>query len=74
MNTKPVKAYESIYSIQLANTGTHETFVIMMDGVPHSVRSWNYIEDDKGNRVFNLENNTTWQLGFRAGSTVQVIR
>lgn len=63
-----------IYSLPLVNTGTHETFVIVVDGTPQSVNSWNYIEDDKGNRTFYLEGITTWQLHFRADAIVQVIR
>lgn len=63
-----------IYSIPLEDTGTHETFVIVVDGVPQSVNSWNYSEDKGRNRTFYLEGITSWQLHFRAGATVQVIR
>ena len=63
-----------IYNIPLSNTGSHETFVIVVDGTPQSVNSWNFIEDEKGNRTFYLEGITTWQLTVAAGTTVQVIR
>ena len=63
-----------IYSIPLVNTGGHETFVIVVDGIPQSVNSWNFTEDEKGNRTFYIEGVTTWQLTFAANTTVQVIR
>lgn len=63
-----------IYTIPLDHTGTHETFVIVIDGVPQSVDSWNYTEDEKGNRTFHLTGITAWQLHFKEGVTVQVIR
>ncbi len=63
-----------IYSLPLVNTGTHETFVIVVDGIPQSVNSWNFTEDEQGNRTFFIEGVTAWQLHFKAGSTVQVIR
>lgn len=69
MNRQP-----KIYSLPLENTGSHETFVVVIDGVPQSVNSWNFTKDEEGNRTFFLEGITTWQLHFRAGSIVQVIR
>ena len=63
-----------IYNIPLSNTGSHETFVIVVDGIPQSVDSWNFTEDEKGNRTFYLKGITTWQLTIAADTIVQVIR
>lgn len=63
-----------IYSIPLANTGSHETFVVVIDGLPQSVNSWNFVQDSIGNRTFFISGITNWQLHFLAGSIVQVIR
>lgn len=62
-----------IYNIPLENTGTHETFVIVINGIPQSVDTWNFIQDEKGNRTFFVFKNT-FSLHFNAGSMVQVIR
>jgi hypothetical protein len=63
-----------IYSVPLNHTGTHETIVLVVDGVPQSVNTWNFTEDAEGNRTFYLDGITTWQLHIKAGSMVQVIR
>lgn len=63
-----------IYSIPLNHTGGHETFVIVIDGIPQSINTWNFIEDEKGNRTFCIEGVTNWHLHFKAGAQVQVIR
>jgi hypothetical protein len=58
----------------LTSIGTHETLVIVVDGIPQSVKTWNYSEDATGNRTFYLEGITSWQLRITAGSTVACIR
>lgn len=63
-----------IYSIPLSHTGTHETIVVVIDGAPQSVNTWNYTVDERGGRTFFIEGVTTWQLHFPADATVQVIR
>lgn len=63
-----------ICSIPLRNTGTHETIVLVVDGVAKSVRTWNFIEAENGDRTFSLEGITDWQLHIKADSKVQVIR
>lgn len=62
-----------IYSIPLENTGTHETFVIVINQIPQSVDTFNFVQDEKGNRTFFVSEGT-FSLHFRAGSRVQVIR
>lgn len=63
-----------IFSLPMERAGTHETFVLVIDGVPQSVNSWNYTENEHGDRTFYLEGITEWQLTFKKGSTIQVIR
>lgn len=63
-----------IYTIPLASAGTHETFVLVVNGIAVTVNSWNFSQDEHGNRVFYLEGITEWQLHFAAGYMVQVIR
>ena len=63
-----------IYSIPLAYTGSRETFVVVIDGTPQSIDTWNFTEDEKGNRTFYIDGTTVLQLYFQAGTTVQVIR
>lgn len=65
---------QKIYSIPLDRTGTHETFVIVVDGIPQSVETWNFTETANGDRTFYINGVTTWQLYFRADTIVQVIR
>lgn len=62
-----------IYNIPLENTGTDETFVIVINEIPQSVYTWNFIQDEKGNRTFFVFK-STFSLHFKAGSMVQVIR
>lgn len=63
-----------IMRIPAKNVGTHETIVIVVDGVPQSVNTWNYTEDAGGNRVYYITGITDWQLHIRADSMVSVIR
>ena len=63
-----------IYSIPLSSTGSHETIVIVVDGVPQSVDTWNFVEDEHGGRTFFITGVTSWQLHFRSDAMVQVIR
>ncbi len=63
-----------IYTVPLANTGTHETIVVVVDGIPQSVNTWNFTEDEKGGRTFFVEGITTWQIHIKANTLVQVIR
>lgn len=63
-----------IYNLPLSHIGTHETLVIVVDGLPQSVNVWNYTEDAEGNKTFYVEGVTNWQLYFKAGTMVPAIR
>lgn len=63
-----------VYNLPLDHLGTHETIVVVVDGVPQSVDTWNYTKDAEGNKTFFIEGVTTWQLHFKAGTLVPVIR
>ncbi len=63
-----------IYRLPLQAIGTHETLVIVVDGTPQSVNTWNYTQNENGDKTFYLEGITDWQLTLTAGSFVSVIR
>lgn len=67
-------ALPKIYSIPLSHTGSHETIVLVIDGIPQSVQTWNFTEDENGSRTFFVEGITTWQIHIKANTLVQVIR
>ena len=54
--------------------GTHETIVVVIDGIAQSVNSWNYTIGQNGERTFYIEGVTEWQLTFTPGTMVSVIR
>ena len=63
-----------IYRLPLDRLGAHETIVLVVDGVPQSVNTWNFKQHEDGARTFFLEGVTDWQLHIPAGSFVSVIR
>lgn len=62
-----------IYNLPLSSLGTHETVVMIHDGVVLSHETWNFTEDDQKNRTY-MTNNVNVQLFFPSSSIVAVIR